>query len=1388
MVQATSCPDAPALRRFLLGQAGEQESAPLEEHLLHCDQCLRAVRTLPADDPLISALQQGRASGTPAPQSGLLEKLRLRLREMEPAARGPDTVSGENTEAAVPGPSPSPFEAAPAEPGPALAPAQMPDEIGRLGGYRILAELGRGGMGVVYKAEDPKLKRLVALKAMLPRLAADPGSHRRFLREAQAMAAVRHDHVVTVYQVDEDRGVPFLAMEFLQGLPLDQWLKAGRKPSIAQILRMGREIAEGLAAAHERGLIHRDVKPGNIWLDSAHKGRVKILDFGLARAGTEDVHLTRTGAIVGTPAYMAPEQARGEKVDARCDLFSLGCVLYKLCTGALPFAGDTTTSLLMALALDHPRPVRDLNPDVPPALADLVMRLLAKKPEERPASAREVARAIQAVEGALAASRPTEGRAAGLDPAVGTKPAGTSPVARPTPEPSATITALPAAARTTPPRRRVGALVGLIAGGALAAAAVVAVVIIIRNRNGDKVAEVNVPPGGSAVFVDDAKKGDAAEGPKGGVDDAWVKQVSALPAEKQVEAVAAKLKELNPGFDGKVTPRIDYGAVTILQFLTDNVTDISPVRALTGLWELEIQGSPPVKGRLSNLSPLKGMKLKHLFCGANPISDLAPLAGMPLEILDCGGSQVSDLSPLKGMPLTFLKCDGTPVSDLSPLKGMPLTRLTFNDTGVSDLSPLKGMKLTLLHFVDTAVSDLSPLAGMPLTVLNCTDTAAIDLSPLKGMPLAELAIAHTKVSDLSPLRDMPLKELGCDFDPKRDAEILRSLKTLETINGKLVADFWKDAAVAAQPPLDDAWLKQVAALPAEKQVEAVVAELKKRNPGFDGKLGGFIINFKKVTELGFFVDDVTDLSPLRALTGLRKLRCNGSAMGRGALADLSPLKGLKLTDLEISSTKVSDLSPLQAMPLSFLFCPDTDIRDLSPLRGIPLTNLVCNRTRVSDLTPLKGIRLTRLDCMETPVSDLSPLQGMPLDILMCPQTRIDDLSPLKGMKLTLLDCSQTKVSDLSPLRDMPLKELGCDFDPKRDAEILRSIKTLEKINGKTAADFWKDAAVAAKPPPDDAWLKQVAALFPKQQVDAVVAELKKRNPQFDGQVGYETKDGVVVELRLGKGHVTDISPLRVLPGLRVLQCGVEGDACPLADLSPLKGMKLTNVDFTFSQVSDLSPLEGMPLTELKCRGARVEDLAPLKGAPLAYVDLIGNTAVSDLSPLHGAPLTTLLISATHVQDLSPLKGMALTQLEFESTPVTDLTPLKEMPLTYLNCSDTHISDLSLLRGMKLTGLELWSTNVSDLSPLGDMKLTVLNCNHTKVSDLSPLKDMKLTQLNCADTAVSDLSLVKGMPLRLLDCNFKPERDAEILRSIKTLEQINNKPAAQFWKDVDAGKP
>ncbi len=579
---------------------------------------------------------------------------------------------------------------------------------------------------------------------------------------------------------------PFLAMEFLQGMPLGQWMKRDPKPNLAQILRIGREIAEGLAAAHARGLIHRDVKPGNIWLDSDHKDRVKILDFGLARVGTEDVQLTRTGVVVGTPAYMSPEQAGGEKVDARTDLFSLGCVLYRLCTGAMPFAGDTTMALLTDLALFHPKPVRDLNPDVPLALADLVMRLLAKKPADRPASAQEVVEGLQAVERVFLNER-TVGHV---------QQSGAGPAAR----------------SASGGKRRRPFVLAAAAAAFLAAVVAAAVVVIIRDKNGNKTAEIILPDGGTIHIrpgeeLVGAGKADLPS------DDAWIEKVQSLSPEKQVKAVVDELKRLNPAFDGGVAPTIRDGVVTELKFNTDNITNIAPVRALKSLKSLQCAGSAPNISRFSDLTPLKDLRLMYLDCGYSSVYDLAPLKDMKLQQLRCyatkiadlsplkdmelteaifGDSNISDLSPLKNSKLTMLNVANTRVSDLSPLKGMPLNDLLCHNTQVSDLSPLKDMRLTYLHIYNTQVSDLSPLRGMRLTTLRFAYTPIADLSPLKGMSLTYLSCDRTKVTDLSLLKDMPLKVLCCDFNPARDAKLLRSINTLETINDKPAADFWKE--------------------------------------------------------------------------------------------------------------------------------------------------------------------------------------------------------------------------------------------------------------------------------------------------------------------------------------------------------------------------------------------------------------------------------------------------------------------------------------------------------------------------------------------------------------------------------------------------------------------
>jgi serine/threonine protein kinase len=287
-----------------------------------------------------------------------------------------------------------------------LRPPQRPEELGRLGAYRVLKLLGQGGMGLVFQAEDLKLRRQVALKIVRPEYASLETSRKRFLREAEAQAAIEHDHIVTIFQAEEDNGVPFIAMPLLRGESLAMSLRREKRLPPPEIVRIGQEIADGLAAAHERNLIHRDIKPANVWLEG-NRRRVKILDFGLALAvaGPEDHALTPLGIILGTVGYVAPEVGGAGPIDARSDLFSLGCVLYQMATGELPFAGSDMISHLKSLAMDEPRPVRGLNREIPEELEALILQLLAKKPEDRPASAQETAQSLQKLHQQLARRR-----------------------------------------------------------------------------------------------------------------------------------------------------------------------------------------------------------------------------------------------------------------------------------------------------------------------------------------------------------------------------------------------------------------------------------------------------------------------------------------------------------------------------------------------------------------------------------------------------------------------------------------------------------------------------------------------------------------------------------------------------------------------------------------------------------------------------------------------------------------------------------------------------------------------------------------------------------------------------------------------------------------------
>lgn len=260
----------------------------------------------------------------------------------------------------------------------------------KLGKYEIQSVLGHGGMGVVFQAWDPDLHRSVAIKILGPQLAMSSTARRRFLREARAAASISHPNVLTVHAVEQHKDFPFMVMERVAGKTLKSHVAQHGPLDSIEAVRLSHQIALGLAAAHVQGVIHRDVKPGNVMLDEGSL-RVRLTDFGLARAAIDNLDLTSQDHAVGTPAYMSPEQVRGDKLDARSDLFGFGCLIYFMFTQQSPFQGRVTAETWERVLYDQPPRLDVLHPAAPPLLAELAMRLLQKEPDDRFQSATEVA-------------------------------------------------------------------------------------------------------------------------------------------------------------------------------------------------------------------------------------------------------------------------------------------------------------------------------------------------------------------------------------------------------------------------------------------------------------------------------------------------------------------------------------------------------------------------------------------------------------------------------------------------------------------------------------------------------------------------------------------------------------------------------------------------------------------------------------------------------------------------------------------------------------------------------------------------------------------------------------------------------------------------------------
>jgi WD40 repeat protein len=376
MNKSTGCLTADELGRVIRG-SGDHPAA-WTQHLDQCEDCQAKLEALAVGGTNLSQVVEGLNLGEPLATSAYWPAIRS-VEALGAAAGGTTTRNRSRSSTDF------------------LLPPADPAYVGRLAYFDVMRVIGHGGMGIVLEAFDSRLRRNVALKVLDPDLANDQMARQRFCREARAAASISHENVVAVHQVEhaDESGLPYLVMQLVAGETLEQRLLRERRLPLKEVVRIALQAAQGLAAAHAQGLTHRDVKPGNILLESPGD-RVKLTDFGLARV-TEDAKITSTGLVAGTPLYMAPEQALGLETDARSDLFSLGAILYEMCTGQPPFQGNSVLTILKQITESKHRPVRELNPEVPEWLAEMIDELLAKKPEDRYQTAADLAEVLEYV-------------------------------------------------------------------------------------------------------------------------------------------------------------------------------------------------------------------------------------------------------------------------------------------------------------------------------------------------------------------------------------------------------------------------------------------------------------------------------------------------------------------------------------------------------------------------------------------------------------------------------------------------------------------------------------------------------------------------------------------------------------------------------------------------------------------------------------------------------------------------------------------------------------------------------------------------------------------------------------------------------------------------------
>jgi hypothetical protein len=1259
-----SHPTPEALTAYGLGKLTDPETEVVARHLSTCADCRRLVEGLPADS-LVGLVRSTK-------QATVL-----------PAADPAHAPTG-------PGLGQSQLRS-PAEP-PLPPPADLPPELADHPRYRILRVLGRGGMGVVYEAEHRHMGRKVALKVVSQALVDRPEAVERFNREVHAAAQLIHPNIVTAFDAEQAGSLHLLVMEYVPGQSLAQVVEKKGPLPVVHACHFVRQAALGLQHASEQGMVHRDLKPHNLMVTP--KGQVKILDFGLARLAAEKTvrpGLTAEDALMGTPEYLAPEQALdARQADVRADIYSLGCTLYCLLAGQPPFPDGTAMQKIMAHLEKQPRPLAEVRAEVPADLWAVVERMLAKDPTARYQKPVEVAQAllpfikpgakpsaggVSAAPGVSAAGAGTVlggdtskvlklRKEAAEKPPVPTAPAPDEPAA-----PFANLAdaaARPMPAKKAPAMPKPAAAVWFRDWRVLTGAATAVLILGLVGLWAGGVLKVKTPQG--TIILENVP--DAAK----------------VTVEGPTVTVAQ---------DGKV---VTVTAVSEGPYRLKVVQDGQEVWSSA---DLTVKlGGEPIRIRVPPPGPEDARVVleidqpgAELFVDEQKRTNAVPGDYKPVEIKVKPGRHKLRISKAGFEDFT------QNVEFRSGKTESIRVRLKLAEDGFvslfngKDLTGWEGLGYWSVE--DGAIVGSTQPGGVAFNTFLCSKQKYKDFELSFQVKLrGEWAKANSGVQIRSEITDRekfivkgPQADMGQQFwgslygeasggmmkaaDPGLVARVLR----WDDFNDYYIKCAGKHVTIKlnGETTVDDDFPN----LPDE----GIIAWQLHNGPPMEVSFKN--IRFKDLSR-GGAADGFVPLFNGKDLTGWKtpSERDDNWRVENGVLIGTNPTAA----NFSLCPTERDDFADFHLRVEAR--CSDGNfsvVRLPNYMVFINSNNQNSAKTGSLEAALTKWERVVTVREPPVPANQWFIMESI-----------------VRGTKIVVKVNGRTTANYAAPERRCERGNIALAVNKTGCVEF-RKIEIKELPPTKSGQSTPEAAKV------DEAWLKSVAGLSADEQVKAVAQKLRDLNPGFDGKVTPKVEGGVVIGLQLRADQVADLSPVRALTGLRTFECtGSGNNKGKLADLSPLKGLKLTSLNCYLTQVADLSPLQGMPLTSLVCGQTNVSDLSPLRGMPLKTLDMFVTPRVADLSPLKDMPLENLTCCFTQVADLSPLRGMKLRALNIHATRLTPagLEPVLEMSsLRFVCLGGGKMGGEAMAQLAKLPGLEVLSfldTRLTDAA-FGDLK-------------------------------------------------------------------------------------